>query len=121
MTNPRKLFVNITISHLKMAGYEFLRTSRGGVMLQDSQQFQYYMKKNTPDYSLFVCKRYKKEDEGCPAIVHHLKAPSSFEQTGSHNHDNVADITKTKLSGYQIVKLPNCWLPNCWLPNCQVT
>ena len=44
MTNPRKLFVNFTISHLKMAGYEFLRTSRGGVMLQDSQQFQYYMK-----------------------------------------------------------------------------
>ena len=95
MTNPRKLFVNFTISHLKMAGYEFLRTSRGGVMLQDSQQFQYYMKKNTPDYSLFVCKRYKKEDEGCPAIVHHLKAPCSFEQTGSHNHDNVEDITKT--------------------------
>ena len=32
-----------------MAGYEFLRTSRGAVMLQDSQQFQYYMKKNTPE------------------------------------------------------------------------
>ena len=47
MTNPLKLFLNftITISHLKMAGYEFLQTSRGGVMLQDSQQFQYYMKK----------------------------------------------------------------------------
>ena len=44
-----------------MAGYEFLRTSRGGVILQDSQQFQYYMKKNTADYSLYVCKRYKKD------------------------------------------------------------
>ena len=47
MTNPLKLFVNftITISHLKMAGYEFLRTSMGGVMQQDSEQFQYNMKK----------------------------------------------------------------------------
>ena len=45
MANEPKLFVNFTISHLKMSGYEFLRTSRRGVMLQDSQQFQYYMKK----------------------------------------------------------------------------
>ena len=42
-----------------------------------------------------VCKRYKKEDEGCPAIVHHLQVPCSFEQTGIHN--NVADITKTMI------------------------
>ena len=70
MTNPKKLFVNFTISHFKMAGYEFLRTLRGGVMLQDSQQFQYYIKKI-------------------------LKVPCSFEQTGIHNHNNVADITKT--------------------------
>ena len=61
MTNPLKLFVTFTIPHLKMAGYEFLRTSRGGVILQDSQQFQYYMKKNTLDYSLFLCRRYKKD------------------------------------------------------------
>ena len=60
-------------------------------MLQDSQQFQYYMEKNTTDYGLVFCKRYKKEDEGCPAIVHHLKVPCSFEQTGNHNHNNVAD------------------------------
>ena len=53
------------------------------------------MKNNTLDYSLFVCKRYKKENEGCPAIVHHLKVPCSFEQTGIHNHNNVADSTKT--------------------------
>ena len=59
-------------------------------MLQDSQQFQYYMKKNTLDYSLFVCKRYKMKDEGCPATVHHLMVPCSFEQTGIHNHNNVA-------------------------------
>ena len=45
MTNPIKLFEIFTISHLKMAGYEFLRTSRGGVMMQDSKQFQYYIKK----------------------------------------------------------------------------
>ena len=45
MTNSLKLFEIFTISHLKIARYEFLRTSRGGVVLQDSQQFQYYIKK----------------------------------------------------------------------------
>ena len=50
------------------------------------------------------------KDEGCPATVHHLMVPCSFEQTGIHNHNNVADITKTvikdvtKLLDYQIVK-----------------
>ena len=86
MTNPLKLFINFTISHFKMAGYEFLRTSRGGVMLPDSQQLH---EKNTPDYSLFVCKRYKNEDEGC-----HLKFPCSFEHTGINNLNNLADTTK---------------------------
>jgi len=36
------------------------------------------------------------EDEGCPAIVHHLKVPCSFEHTGIHNHNNVADTTVVK-------------------------
>ena len=30
-------------------------------------------------------------------------------------------LSVTKLSSYQIFKLPNCWLPNCWLPNCRFT
>ena len=117
MTNPLKLFVNFTIFHLKMAGYEFLRTSRGGVMLQDSQQFQYYMKKYT---GLFVCNRYKKKDEGCPAIVHHLKVPCFFEKASIHNHNKSLNTP-----AYFILEFyckPNCQVTKfVRLPNCQVT
>ena len=67
-------------------------------MLQDSQHFQYYMKKNTPIYSLYVCKRYKQEDQGCTAIIRHEKEPPSFQPIGEHNHDNVAAITKTAIT-----------------------
>ena len=47
-----------------------------------------------------------KEDEGCPAIVHHLKVPCSLEHTGIHNHNNIADITKTWMQLMHQFKFP---------------
>ena len=44
----------------------------------------------------------------------------SFEHTGIHNHNNVADITKTVIKDV-IVRLPNCWLPNCQVIKLLVT
>ena len=93
MTNPLKLFLNFTISHLKMAGYEFLRTSRGGVIHRTIVfSFVRDIKRRT------MMSLYSSSLKG---------SLCSFEQTCIHNHNNAADITKTVIKDV-IVRLPNC-------------
>ena len=101
MTNPLiKLFENFTISHLKMAGYEFLQTSRGYIRLIRYIRFTLvnYKSLNSPAY--FILEFYCKPNCQVTKL-------SSYQIVKLPNCQ-VTKLLFTKLSSYQIVKLPNC-------------